>query len=125
MKATGGFRSSVSLSRRVTLATLLVFVVVLAAVVGIVYSAMSVVVDRSVGAILTEHAQFAKQLAAHDTPAPSNWCRGCSPHRCVPDWSSATGACSAHSTTVRCATAPPVLGQSPSPHRTRRSTAPG
>ncbi|WP_051659962.1 HAMP domain-containing sensor histidine kinase [Mycolicibacterium aromaticivorans] len=57
-----------SLSRRVTLATLLVFVVVLAAVVGIVYSAMSVVVDRSVGAILTEHAQFAKQLAAHDTP---------------------------------------------------------
>ncbi|OYN82987.1 HAMP domain-containing sensor histidine kinase [Mycolicibacterium sphagni] len=56
-----------SLSRRVTLATLVVFVVVLAAVVGIVYAAMSVVVDRSVGAILTEHAQFARQLAAHDT----------------------------------------------------------
>lgn len=67
MRAKSSQRATVSLGRRVTVAMMVVIVAVLIAVVGIVYAAMSVVVDRSVDAILTEHAQFARQLATHDS----------------------------------------------------------
>ncbi len=57
----------ISLSRRVTLGTLAICVVALLAVAGVIYSATSVMIDRSVAAALTEHAQFARGLAQHGT----------------------------------------------------------
>jgi two-component system, OmpR family, sensor kinase len=59
---------TVSLRRRVTIAVLAVFVVVLVTVIIIVNAAFSIIVNRSVAALLNEQAQYARELAAHDTP---------------------------------------------------------
>jgi signal transduction histidine kinase len=59
---------TVSLRRRVTVATVAVFVVVLVAVIFVVNGAFSIIVNRSVTALLNEQTQFAGELAAHNTP---------------------------------------------------------
>ena len=62
-----GRLGTVSLRRRVTGATVAVFAVVLVAVTVAVAAAFSVIVNRSVGAVLTDHVQLAEQLAAQGT----------------------------------------------------------
>ncbi|MBE1548607.1 signal transduction histidine kinase [Mycobacterium sp. OAS707] len=59
---------TVSLRRRVTVAVIAVFVVVLVALILVVNGAFSIIVNRSVTALLKEQAQYARELAAHDTP---------------------------------------------------------
>lgn len=63
----GGRLATVSLRRRVTVATMAVFAIVLAAVSLAVDVSFSVIIDRSVAAVLTDHVQLAEQLAAQDT----------------------------------------------------------
>lgn len=68
MTATSAGRlGTVSLRRRVTIATVAVFAVVLAAVTVAVAASFSVIVDRSVAAVLADHVQLAQQLAAQGT----------------------------------------------------------
>jgi two-component system OmpR family sensor kinase len=64
----GSRLGTVSLRRRVTVATVAVFVVVLAAVIVIVNSAFTVIVNRSVAAVLNEQMQLAAELATQNTP---------------------------------------------------------
>jgi two-component system, OmpR family, sensor kinase len=59
---------TVSLRRRVTVATVAVFAVVLLAMTLVVIAAFSIVVNRSVTAVLNDHVQLARQLAAENTP---------------------------------------------------------
>lgn len=59
--------ATVSLRRRVTVATVTVFAVVLMAVTLAVDVSFSVIVDRSVAAVLADHVQLAEQLAAQNT----------------------------------------------------------
>ena len=59
---------TVSLRRRVTIAVIAVFVVVLVAMILVVNGAFSIIVNRSIAALLKEQAQYARELAAHDTP---------------------------------------------------------
>jgi two-component system OmpR family sensor kinase len=59
---------TVSLRRRVTIAVIAVFVIVLVAVIVVVNGAFSIIVNRSVAALLNEQAQYARELAAHETP---------------------------------------------------------
>jgi two-component system, OmpR family, sensor kinase len=56
-----------SLQRRVTIATVVVFAVVLVAVIVVVVAAFTVITNRSVAAVLTDHVQLAEQLAAQNT----------------------------------------------------------
>jgi two-component system OmpR family sensor kinase len=63
-----GRRGTVSLRRRVTVATVAVFAVVLVAATAAVDASFSVIVERSVTAVLTDHVQLAEQLAAQNTP---------------------------------------------------------
>ena len=63
----GGRLATVSLRRRVTVATVAVFAVVLLAVTFAVDVSFSVIIDRSVAAVLADHVQLAEQLAARDT----------------------------------------------------------
>lgn len=62
-----GRLATVSLRRRVTAATVIVFAVVLIAMVVAVNASFSVILTRSVTAVLNDHAQLAGQLAAQDT----------------------------------------------------------
>jgi two-component system, OmpR family, sensor kinase len=64
----GSRLGTVSLRRRVTVATVAVFVVVLFAVIVIVNSAFTVIVNRSVAAVLNEQTHLASELAAQNTP---------------------------------------------------------
>lgn len=59
--------ATVSLRRRVTVATLAVFALVLVAVIVVVNQSFSVILNRSVAAVLNEHAQLARQLAIANT----------------------------------------------------------
>jgi two-component system OmpR family sensor kinase len=59
---------TVSLRRRVTIAVITVFVAVLVLMIIVVNIAFSVIVNRSVAAVLNEQTQFAKELANHNTP---------------------------------------------------------
>lgn len=59
---------TVSLRRRVTVATVAVFAVVVVAVTVAVDASFSIIVNRSIAAVLTDHMQLADQLAAQDTP---------------------------------------------------------
>lgn len=59
---------TVSLRRRVTVGTVAVFVIVLVAVIFVVNGAFSLIVNRSQTAVLNEQAQFARALAAQNTP---------------------------------------------------------
>ena len=59
---------TISLRRRVTIAVVAVFVVVLATVIIVVNTAFSIIVNRSVAALLTEQTQFARELAVQNTP---------------------------------------------------------
>jgi two-component system, OmpR family, sensor kinase len=59
---------TVSLRRRVTVATVAMFAVVLIVMTVAVAAAFSVIVDRSVTAVLNDHVQLARQLAAQNTP---------------------------------------------------------
>jgi signal transduction histidine kinase len=63
-----GRLATVSLRRRVTAATVIVFAVVLVAMVVAVNASFSVILNRSVTAVLNDHAQLARQLAAQNTP---------------------------------------------------------
>ena len=60
--------ATVSLRRRVTAATLAVFVVVLFVVVVAVVASFSVILNRSMTAVLNDHVQLAQQLARENTP---------------------------------------------------------
>lgn len=60
--------ATVSLRRRVTVATVLVFAAVLAAVIVVVNAAFGVILNRSVTAVLNDHVQLAQQLARENTP---------------------------------------------------------
>jgi signal transduction histidine kinase len=53
----------VSLRRRVTLTTVVVFAVVLVAVIGVVQTAFGLILNRSATAVLNDHVQLAGQLA--------------------------------------------------------------
>jgi two-component system OmpR family sensor kinase len=64
----GSRLGTVSLRRRVTVATVTVFVAVLVAVIVIVNSAFTVIINRSVATVLNEQTQLATELAAHNTP---------------------------------------------------------
>jgi two-component system OmpR family sensor kinase len=64
----GSRLGTVSLRRRVTAATVAVFVAVLVAVILIVNSAFTVIVNKSVAAVLNEQTQLARELASQDTP---------------------------------------------------------
>ncbi len=66
-RATGGL-ATVSLRRRVTAATVAVFVVVLFALVVAVVASFSVILNRSVTAVLNDHVQLAQQLARENIP---------------------------------------------------------
>lgn len=57
---------TVSLRRRVTVATVAVFAIVLVAMTVVVDASFTVIVDRSVTAVLNDHAQLARQLAAQN-----------------------------------------------------------
>jgi two-component system, OmpR family, sensor kinase len=59
---------TVSLRRRVTVATVAVFVAVVTAMTLVVVGAFAVIVNRSVTAVLNDHVQLARQLAAQNTP---------------------------------------------------------
>lgn len=59
---------TVSLRRRVTVATIAVFAVVLTAMSVVVVASFTVIVNRSVSAVLNDHVQLARQLAAQNTP---------------------------------------------------------
>lgn len=59
---------TVSLRRRVTIAVIAVFATVLVAIIVIVNGAFSIIVNRTVTALLNEQVQFARELAAHGTP---------------------------------------------------------
>jgi two-component system, OmpR family, sensor kinase len=63
----GGLRG-VSLRRRVTIATVGVFAVVLIAVIVVVHASFTVISNRLVTAVLNDHVQLAEQLAAKNTP---------------------------------------------------------
>ena len=65
--AAGGL-ATVSLRRRVTAATVAVFVVVLFALIVAVVASFSVILNRSMTAVLTDHVQLAEQLARANTP---------------------------------------------------------
>jgi two-component system, OmpR family, sensor kinase len=58
----------VSLRRRVTLATVGVFAVVLVVVIVVVNASFTVISNRLVAAVLNDHVQLAEQLAAQNTP---------------------------------------------------------
>src|ERR1700732_2265292 len=60
--------ATVSLRRRVTVATVLVFAAVLVAVIVVVNAAFGVILNRSVTAVLNDHVQLAQQLARENTP---------------------------------------------------------
>jgi two-component system, OmpR family, sensor kinase len=66
--STAGGLATVSLRRRVTAATVAVFVVVLFAVIVAVVASFSVILNRSVTAVLSDHVQLAEQLARENTP---------------------------------------------------------
>ncbi|MBV9089297.1 MAG: HAMP domain-containing histidine kinase [Mycobacteriaceae bacterium] len=66
-RSAGGL-ATVSLRRRVTAATVAVFVVVLFAVIVAVVASFSVILNRSVTAVLNDHVQLAEQLARANTP---------------------------------------------------------
>jgi two-component system, OmpR family, response regulator len=66
--STAGGLATVSLRRRVTAATVAVFVVVLFAVIVAVVASFSVILNRSVTAVLNDHVQLAEQLARENTP---------------------------------------------------------
>jgi signal transduction histidine kinase len=59
---------TVSLRRRVTLAVITMFVAVLILMIVVVNSAFSIIVNRSVTAVLNEQTQFARELANKNTP---------------------------------------------------------
>lgn len=61
-------RRGVSLRRRITVATVAVFVVVLLAVIGVVNASFGVISKRLVTAVLNDHVQLAQQLAARNVP---------------------------------------------------------
>jgi two-component system, OmpR family, sensor kinase len=65
---TAGGLATVSLLRRVTAATVGVFVVVLFAVIIAVVASFSVILNRSMTAVLNDHVQLAQQLARENTP---------------------------------------------------------
>jgi signal transduction histidine kinase len=68
MSGRGSGLATVSLRRRVTIATVLVFVAVLVAVIVVVNAAFGAILNRSVTAVLNDHVQFAQQLARENTP---------------------------------------------------------
>jgi two-component system, OmpR family, sensor kinase len=68
MSARGSGLATVSLRRRVTVATVLVFAAVLVAVIVVVNAAFGVILNRSVTAVLNDHVQLAQQLARANTP---------------------------------------------------------
>ena len=59
---------TVSLWRRVTIAVTTMFVAVLILMIVVVNSAFSIIVNRSVTAVLNEQTQFARELATKNTP---------------------------------------------------------
>jgi two-component system OmpR family sensor kinase len=65
-----GRLATVSLRRRVTTATVIVFGVVMIVAVVAVNASFSVILNRSVTAVLNDHLQLARQLAAQNTPPP-------------------------------------------------------
>jgi two-component system, OmpR family, sensor kinase len=64
----GAAPRGVSLRRRVTIATVGVFAVVLIAVIVVVHASFTVISNRLVTAVLNDHVQLAEQLAAKNTP---------------------------------------------------------
>jgi two-component system, OmpR family, sensor kinase len=60
--------ATVSLRRRVTAATVSVFALILVTVIIVVNGAFSVILNRSVTAVLNDHVQLAEQLAAENIP---------------------------------------------------------
>ena len=69
MTASGdGGLATVSLRRRVTVATVAVFAVVLVAMAIVVYGSFAVLANRSLAAVLNAQVQLAQQLAAQNTP---------------------------------------------------------
>ena len=67
MSGRGSGLATVSLRRRVTIATVLVFVAVLVAVIVVVNAAFGAILNRSVTAVLNDHVQLAQQLARENT----------------------------------------------------------
>jgi two-component system, OmpR family, sensor kinase len=63
-----GRLATVSLRRRVTVATVAVFAVVLVAMAVAVYGSFAVLANRSLAAVLNAQVQLAEQLAAQNTP---------------------------------------------------------
>jgi signal transduction histidine kinase len=67
MAGRGSGLATVSLRRRVTVATVLVFAAVLVAVIVVVNAAFGAILNRSVTAVLNDHVQLAQQLARENT----------------------------------------------------------
>lgn len=59
--------AAVSLRRRVTVATVTVFAATLVALVVAIEAALGIIINRSETAVLTDHVQLARQLAAENT----------------------------------------------------------